>query len=207
MQPRPPSRPRAQLNHWEREESSRLETLGGGGLTPFKRADVTKKVIIINCYVGPSPKIPRFQALRHPQGHFSAQPVSHPSHPSEACFYSSSAGQGERKLCQPPKSRKSPFNRNMSHPPPPHPVTQWQVSGEETESEEWLSAQQAQALGKCGGRKGVRKSPLPGNKRTWPASSDLKCGGTRQTAQRSLSSHLLTPAPKEIRPFVSLLSP
>lgn len=96
----------------------------------------------------------------------------------------------------------------MSHPPPPHPVTQWQVSGAETEGGEWLSNPQAEALGKYNRRKGIRKSPLLDNKRSWPIPSGLKCGGTRERRLRGPSpSNLLTPAPKEIRLLMSISLP
>lgn len=46
----------------------------------------------------------------------------------------------------------------MSHPPPPHPVTQRQVSGEETEDGEWLSTPRLRILENAGGRGEVRGS-------------------------------------------------
>lgn len=95
----------------------------------------------------------------------------------------------------------------MSHPPPPHPVTQWQVSGAETEGGEWLSNPQAEALGKYNRKKGIRKSPLLDNKRSWPFPPGLKCGGTRERRLRGPSPNLLTPAPKEIRLLMSISPP
>lgn len=51
-----------------------------------------------------------------------------------------------------------------------------------------MSNPQAEALGKYNRRKRIRKSPLLDNKGSWPISSGLKCGGTREMAQGSFSS-------------------
>lgn len=80
----------------------------------------------------------------------------------------------------------------MSHPPPPHPVTQRQISGEETEGGEWLSTPRLEALGKCGGAgvkgeeelveygevESIRKSP-PIFDKIFLIPSSLRCVGRR----------------------------
>lgn len=76
----------------------------------------------------------------------------------------------------------------MSHPPPPHPVTQRQVSGEETEDGEWLSNPRLRLLenavgGGCGGvracgvwgAESIRKSPPVFDKEGMVIPSGLRC--------------------------------
>lgn len=58
-----------------------------------------------------------------------------------------------------PAIKEEPVQGEHVPPPPPHPVTQWLVSGEETEDGKWLSNSQAEALGKWGGKKGCQEIP------------------------------------------------
>lgn len=130
-----------------RKAQSQSRGVGCGGQTLFKELD-NQSCTVVSC----PGRLPRFQAPRHPQGHFPADQLPHLPHPSEAPF--SLQPNPALHGCLPLKSRKSPFNGKMS---PLLPHTQ-RLSGKLLEKKLRMgSGCQTPGLhGKCGRRKGVR---------------------------------------------------